>query len=222
MAAVNDAPSGARKLVYGLLAGFLAIIFLTSFIKRMDAPDPRRAQVPVDDHDHGDDPKTAKPGAGPPPGMGAGAGGAGGMGAMTGMGKMPADMGKLMMQLKERPNDPDLLADLGEKMMEMGNWEAAENFLSKARVAKPADVKVLDLLAMSFVQREKWPEAVKLYEEIAKVEPSNTPAWYNLGVINKHHLGDKEKAKQYLQKAADTPFEDPELNKKAREELQGL
>lgn len=80
-------------------------------------------------------------------------------------------------------------------MLKMGDFETAATWLAEAIEKEPTNTTYLLFLANIFVQQEKIKEAVKLYEEILKLEPENEPLNTRLGILYSH-LGDHDTAEQ--------------------------
>ncbi len=128
----------------------------------------------------------------------------------------------LMQQLKERPDDVQVLSTLGEQFMHMQQWDRATQLLERAMAVEPTNTQVLNLLGIVDFNREKYQDSAEKFAMIAELEPGNMMARYNLGVLYGHFLGDKQKAAEYMRAVAESPDVDEETRGQAREELKAF
>ena len=80
-------------------------------------------------------------------------------------------------------------------MFKMGDFDTAAAWLQEAIEQEPSNTTYLLFLANIFVQQENIKEAVRLYEEILKLEPDNEPVNTRLGILYSH-LGEYDTAEQ--------------------------
>jgi tetratricopeptide (TPR) repeat protein len=78
-------------------------------------------------------------------------------------------------------------------MFKMGDFDTAAAWLQEAIEQEPSNTTYLLFLANIFVQQENIKEAVRLYEEILKLEPDNEPVNTRLGILYSH-LGEYDTA----------------------------
>lgn len=192
------APNSRQKTVLGFVAAALVIMFLASFVARMEAPGVRVVQQAQPEHDHGDDDAPSA------------------QNAPTAKKKMPdamreamsanasnedaaSVMGAMMQKLSENPEDLETMVTLGERFVNMGAYDKAEIFLSRALVVEPSNIKILDLLGLSMFNQEKYADAAQYFQHIADIDPQNGGAHYNLGILNKHFLNNPEAAKKHFE-----------------------
>ena len=81
--------------------------------------------------------------------------------------------------LKYRPNDPDILNDLGYFHVAHENWSAAEECLGKVVAAKPDHARAWANLAVVYAKTGRLDESRKAFAKV--VSPAE--AEYNLGVL---------------------------------------
>ncbi len=164
-----------RKVVIAIVGCTLAAIFLVSFIYRTQHQSlqvQRRPQTAS----HGDSGANAMP-----PGMGADS-------------QMMNDIGKLMEQMRDKPDDFDLLMQLADRFITMQAWDKAELFLTRAMVAAPSNPDVLYKLGIAAFQQNKAEDAAGYFEEIVNQHPDHAHAQLNLGILYKHYLNKPEQA----------------------------
>ncbi|MFW5733560.1 MAG: tetratricopeptide repeat protein [Oceanidesulfovibrio sp.] len=205
---------GPRRLVLALVLGGLVLIFVTSFIYRMDHT-LHRKMVPAQEHDHGD---TAAQGQ-MPPGMPPTDEG-GGMGAMMGQdGEGMDEIRTLMQRMRDNPNDPEVLVALSKRFMSMQDMASAGNFLQRALVADPANVEAMGLLGMVRFETGQHEEAAELLRRLVKLDSDNATHFYNLGMVEKHFLDQPESAKEHLETALSLVDEHSDMGHRIQNEL---
>ncbi len=138
------------------------------------------------------------------------------------MGGQMGGIGTLMSQLKDKPNDPDLLLQLAEFFMGNQDWDNAQTFLTRALVSKPGDLRILHHFALTQFQKQQYAEAANTFQQILTVDPGSAIAMYNLGLIYGRFLNQPDKARTYLEQAAASPKVTAEIKKNAQSELDAL
>ena len=131
-------------------------------------------------------------------------------------------MGKimeLMARMQENPNDLDVLLSLGEQFMRIQSWDKARALLQRALVVEPSNIDVLQRLSMCLINQGKYAEAAGHYEMILALDEKNAQAHYNLGILYKRFLKDKDKAKKHFQAVLDLKDVSMGLRKMAQAEL---
>ncbi len=191
----NNAP---QRYVIVILGACLVLMLAVSFLFRMDKPGLKVRQMP----------RSA---------MGGQA-----MGGQAMGGDQMGEVGKLMRQLSEKPNDPDLLLQLAEFFMSSQDWDNAQTFLTRALVAKPGDLRTLHHFALTQFQKQQYAEAAETFQQILTIEPDSAIAQFNLGLIYGRFLNKPEKARTLLEQAANSPKATDEVKKNARSELAAL
>jgi len=214
----------ANTITFGRRAVILSVIvcaaamFVTSFVYRMNHPNlfvqvKRSAPVP-EDHDHDGDgvqdhgPEVGDTGMTTPPGMGQAMGGA--------MGKVR----EYLAQVQKNPNDVKSLTNLGNSFLMMRAWDRALEPLERANELEPGNVGLLKAIGIAHFNKEDFDKATAAYQEILKVEPDDTLALFNLGVIHKYYFDKKDIATTYFKKVLEVEKEDAEIIKMAKQELE--
>jgi len=194
-----------RKAVILSVVGAVAVMFVASFIYRMNHPNlfvkvkqPRQ--------------QTAGRGATPPPGMGQGMG--------QGMGGNMAQIKEFMARVETNPDDVAALINLGNSFLMMRAWDRALKPLEKANELKQGNTEVLKAIGIAYFNKEDFVKATACYDEILEIDPNDTLALFNLGVIHKHYFEKPDQAKRYFEKILELEKEDTEMRKLAKQELE--
>jgi tetratricopeptide (TPR) repeat protein len=197
-----------RKAVLLTILGAVMVMFITSFVYRMNHPNlfvQVQQQHPADDgQDHG-----ADTGMTPPPGMG------------QGMGGNMEQVKEFMARVEENPNDIEALVGLGNSFLMMRAWDRAIEPLEKANQLRPDNTDVLKAIGIAYFNKENFVKAAKFYDDILVVDPNDTLAIFNLGVINKYYFEKPDQAKIYFEKVLELEKDDAEMRKLAKQELEG-
>lgn len=208
--------SFGRKAVILSVVACVAAMFVTSFVYRMQHPNlyvevKQGFQAPEDhDHDgdgvqdHGPDDQSA----GTPPGMGQGVGGA------------MAKVREYMAQVEKNPNDVKALVNLGNSFLMMRAWDRALVPLEKANELEPGNVGLLKAIGIAHFNKQDFDKAAASYEQILSIDPNDTLALFNLGVINKYYFEKLDAARMYFEKVLEIEKDDAEIIKMARQELE--
>ncbi|TVM19923.1 hypothetical protein DPQ33_01470 [Oceanidesulfovibrio indonesiensis] len=201
--AVAAMPKGPRRLILALVLGGLVVIFVTSFMYRMDHSLQRKV-VTAQEHDHGDE-------DGMPPASQGGMMGQGG----EGMGEVRS----LMQQMRENPNDPDVLVALSKRFLAMEDVASAGNFLQRALVADPGNIEAMSLLGMVRFEAGEHEEAAELLRRLVRLDADNATHFYNLGMLEKHFLDQPEAAREHLETALSLVDDHSDLGHRIQNEL---
>jgi tetratricopeptide (TPR) repeat protein len=197
---INSIELGRKTVILAVVAS-VAVMFVTSFVYRMNNPNlfvqVKQQQTTGDGHDHGDNPA-------PPPGMGQG-----------GMSQIKT----FMDAVEKNPNDVESLINLGNAFLMMRAWDRALEPLEKANSLQPGNVNVLKSIGIAHFNKEDFVGASKAYDQILEVKPDDTLALFNLGVIFKYYFEKPDQAQIYFEKVLNLEKEDAELIKMAKQEL---
>lgn len=129
-----------------------------------------------------------------------------------------AELGTLMKQLQENPNDAAVLAGIGAFFLDMQDWARAEAFLTRAVTSRPSDTAVRYQLGMVQYEQKKIKEAVQSFEELLEIK-ADPVVMFNLAMIYKYDLTEVEKARLLLNRAAASPDAGEEIRNRAKAEL---
>jgi Tfp pilus assembly protein PilF len=214
----NSINFGRRTVILSVLF-CVAAMFVTSFVYRMNHPNlfvqvQQGGPAPQEqDHDHDGDgvqdhgPDGSETGMGAPVGMGDGTGGA--------MAKVREYLG----QVKENPNDVKALINLGNSFLMMRAWDRALDPLEKANKLEPGNVGLLKAIGIAHFNSEDFEKATDAYKQILEIEPNDTLALFNLGVIHKYYFDKQDVARTYFEKVLAVEKEDAEIIKMANQEI---
>lgn len=79
------------------------------------------------------------------------------------------------------PDNPQILATLGELYNRQGEYEKAVDILAKAQVIEPDNPAILFELGTAYLRQEKYTEAVALLEQGLDISPGVFGALFDLG-----------------------------------------
>jgi Flp pilus assembly protein TadD len=185
-------PNAAGRLVLAFMAFALLVLFVGSFLYRMQRPSLEVRQE--------------RPGGMSQP-MAQ---------AMNGPMK---EVLALMQKLKENPDDPELQLAMAEQFMAMGSFERAKTFLDKVVKVRPENPDVQNALGVTLYNLKDIDGAKAAFEGMLARDPDDYRARFNLGLLYKYALKEPEKAVAALKAVADSPKTDPETRQTALKEL---
>ncbi len=205
-----------RKAVILTVVGAVFIMFVTSFVYRMNHPNlfvqaKTGGQQQAENHDHdGDGIEDDGPNAGKP--VGGAMGGAMGGGAMS-------KVREYMAAVEENPNDVEALMGLGNSFLMMRAWDRALEPLTKANKIDPKNTSVLKGIGIVHFNKQDFDKAAESYLAILELDENDTLSLFNLGVINKHYFKKFDVARKYFEKVLALEKDDAEMIKLAKQEL---
>lgn len=217
--------SMGRRVVILSVIFCVAAMFVTSFVYRLKHPNlyaqvrqgPPPSQQPAD-HDHdGDGIQDDGPNAGKSTAevMAQSAGASDGMG-----GGAMAKVREYLAQVEENPNDVKALVNLGNSFLMMRAWDRALDPLERANELEPGNIGLLKAIGIAHFNKEDFTKASVAYEEILSIDPNDTLALFNLGVINKYYFEKADVARTYFEKVLAVEKEDADIIKMAKQELE--
>ncbi len=110
------------------------------------------------------------------------------------------EIGKHMEELKENPDNFDLLVHTADLLLQTEQWDAAESFLRRALTLDASKAQPHYLLGIALHSNEKHAEAAASLERVVSI--NNDPsARYSLGVLYAYYLEDKARALDHFAKA---------------------
>ncbi|HYI93779.1 MAG TPA: tetratricopeptide repeat protein [Bryobacteraceae bacterium] len=80
------------------------------------------------------------------------------------------------------PDDPAAYVPMAELMVGSGDARSAITSLEPAHKRMPRDVKLLNSLAIAYVQENRVDEAFQLLSSAVKIQPDDPVSWLNFGV----------------------------------------
>lgn len=196
-----------RKAVILAVIGAAAIMFVASFIYRMNHPNlfvkVQQQAAQQEDHDHDGDGEQDH-GATPP-----------GMSENSAMGKVKEFMGRV----EQNPDDVEALVGLGNSFLMMRAWDRALEPLQRAHELDPENVGVLKAMGIAHFNKEDFVKATEAYDAILIIDPDDSLALFNLGVIFKYYFEKPDAARTYFEKVLAVEKDDAEVIAMAKQEL---
>lgn len=142
--------------------------------------------------------------------------------SMSGMPQREMDnIGRLMREAAQHPNDLNILLRLTENLLAIGQWQAAENFGQKALELNPPkkeNDKILYLLSLAHHNKGEHAQAADILEKLLSGS-ENPSARYSLGILYAYYLNRPQEGLEQLKKGLETPNLSPALERAIREEL---
>ncbi|PIQ25264.1 hypothetical protein COW36_19985 [bacterium (Candidatus Blackallbacteria) CG17_big_fil_post_rev_8_21_14_2_50_48_46] len=105
----------------------------------------------------------------------------------------------LLKAWNEDEQNVNILNDLGQTAIQLGNYGGARRFLTEGLRLAPENPTLQYNFAVLAMQEEKWPEAQSALEKAVKLRPDYLKAWFNLGLVYQAQ-GQKTQARQALQR----------------------
>ncbi|MGE4535844.1 MAG: tetratricopeptide repeat protein [Desulfovibrio sp.] len=186
-------PNASGRMVLAFLGFALAVIFVGSFIYRMQRPSLEVRQQP-------------KSGMGEAMGQ-----------AMNGPMK---EIMALMQKLKENPDDPELQLTMAERFMAMGAFDRAKTFLDKVAKVRPDDPETQNAMGVVLYNLKDVDGAKAAFEGVLAKHPKDFRALFNLGLLYKYALKEPDKAAEAFKTVLAAPDVDPDTRATAQRELE--
>lgn len=101
--------------------------------------------------------------------------------------------------LKRNPDDWNALVGLGNLYYDINQFDKAIPYYQRAVEIKK-DPNVLADLGTCLRETGRALEAIKIYEDVLKIEPKHWKSIYNIIVVSIHDLKDKKRAETYFEK----------------------
>jgi tetratricopeptide (TPR) repeat protein len=178
----------------GIVAGGLVVMFLSAVIHRIESPSRKVFTNATQETEHGGVADAQRQAA---------------MGQLT----------ELMAQLRENPDDPAVLVEIGRSFLAMQDFSRADLFASRALDADPDNIPALKLYGLSASGQKRNEMAAQSFAKIVELDPTDGGARYNLGLLYRYHLNREAEAKEQFELAAEHTAGDPRLEGLVREEL---
>ncbi len=191
-----------RKAVIAFTLGTVAVMFVASFVYRMENPNLFvKARMGASQAESG------------------GAQGNGPAGDASPMAGAMSRVREYMARVEADPEDVEALVGLGNSFLMMRAWDRALDPLTRASRLAPQNTAVLKGIGIAQFNKEAFEEAAASYEAILEIDPEDTLALFNLGVIYKHYFKKPDIAGTYFEKVLALEKDDAEMLKLAKEEL---
>ena len=136
-------------------------------------------------------------------------------------------IGKLMRQIAENPNDSTAMIHLVEHLIGAQNWDAAETFAQRAITLDAANSKTLDaanskplyLLGVIMHNQGRNKEAAEALEKVLAIK-DEASVRYSLGVLYLYFLENPAKGVEHLKAGLQDPKASDELKAAIMQELE--
>jgi cytochrome c-type biogenesis protein CcmH/NrfG len=101
-----------------------------------------------------------------------------------------AQAAPLLDKLKSDPNNPELLAAIGNIYYDAKQYPAAVDYYGRALTAKPADAAVRTDMATAYWYMGNADTAISEFNKALTYEPNNPNTLFNLGIVKWKGKGD--------------------------------
>lgn len=139
--------------------------------------------------------------------------------AMVAQDSAAQQIGQLMRQVAENPNDGTALVHLVEHLIGAQNWEAAETFAQRAVTLDTGNSKPLYLLGVIMHNQGRNKEAAEALERVLAIK-DEASVRYSLGVLYIHYLDNPAKGVEHLSAGLHDSGAPEELKKAIMVELE--
>ncbi len=110
----------------------------------------------------------------------------------------------LLQQLPSRPNDPALLADVGNIYYDAHQFAQAIDYYNRSLKLQPANTNVRTDLGTAYWYLGDADNAISQFQTVLKTEPTKSNTLFNLGVVEWQGKGNAKAAAASWQKLLDT------------------
>jgi cytochrome c-type biogenesis protein CcmH/NrfG len=119
----------------------------------------------------------------------------------------------LLDRLKENPNDPELLANIGNQYYDSREYEKAIGYYEKSLKLKPQDVNVRTDMGTAIWYSGDADRAIREYETSLKYQANHAQTLFNMGVVKWQGKQDAKAALELWQKLLTVSPNYPERQK---------
>ncbi|SDK74307.1 Tetratricopeptide repeat-containing protein [Maridesulfovibrio ferrireducens] len=135
------------------------------------------------------------------------------------MGESMKEIRKLMDLMRDNPEDMKVQLELANAFMMIRAYDRAQTFFEKVVENEPANINALMGLGMCYYQAEKFDKAAEAFDKILLVDPDDSMAHFNTGIIKKYYLHAHEEAEEHFKKIIANPKSSDDMRSHAEEEL---
>lgn len=111
--------------------------------------------------------------------------------------------------LAARPNDADVLTQLGNDYFDLGDHNKAVEYYQKSLQKDPRNADVITDMGISYRKLGKSQDSANAFRRALEVDPNHPMALFNLGIVLRDDLKDPEGAlkawETFLANAGDSP-----------------
>lgn len=106
----------------------------------------------------------------------------------------------LLQSLKDNPNDPDLLTNIGNQYYDSHNYGKAIEYYGRALKIRPEDVNVRTDMGTAIWYSGNAEGAIHEYETSLHYQPNHAQTFFNMGIVEWQGKHDDSAALQWWQK----------------------
>ena len=128
-------------------------------------------------------------------------------------------IGKLMRQIAENPNDSTAMIHLVEHLIGAQNWDAAETFAQRAITLDAGNSKPLYLLGVIMHNQGRNKEAAEALEKVLAIK-DEASVRYSLGVLYIYFLEDPKRGVEHLRAGLKDTTASEELKVAMQQEIE--
>ncbi len=119
----------------------------------------------------------------------------------------------LLAQLQTRPNDPALLADIGNAYYDSQQYQQAIDYYQRALKFRPADVNIRTDMGTAMWYLGNADDALRQYEQSLQYQPTHAQTLLNMGIVKWEGKKDGKGALQVWQRLLQTNPNFPDRQK---------
>jgi TolA-binding protein len=140
---------------------------------------------------------------------------------LASQGRLLQAQGRLEDALRDCPDDPRLLSELGELSYRRGQLDQAQNRFQAALRADPDCFEALRGMALVFTKKNRYADARAYFKRLLSQQPQAAELWLQLGDLE-HRLGEMDAAAAAWQQAVQAAGSDQILRESAQRRLRYL
>jgi tetratricopeptide (TPR) repeat protein len=126
---------------------------------------------------------------------------------------------ELMATVEKEPGNAKALVALADAFVQIGALDRAVSLLERAAAIEPGNIAYQERLGFAYSETSKPGQAAEVFGRIIAADPANGLAHFNLGFVERYHLGREDSALAHFRKAAELSKPGDEIGKAAKEEL---
>jgi len=120
-------------------------------------------------------------------------------------------VGEIEGLLAANPNDPKLLAAMGNVYFDASRWNEARTWYERSLEVAPDDVDVLTDLAVVFRNLEQPQLTIEMLDRAIALSPDHWQAWYNKVVVYQFDLHEHDQAATSLARLKELKEQNPAI-----------
>jgi tetratricopeptide (TPR) repeat protein len=120
-------------------------------------------------------------------------------------------VGEIEGLLAANPDDPKLMAAMGNVFFDASRWNDARVWYEKSLAVAPNDVDVLTDLAVSFRNLDQPQRTIELLDRAISLSPDHWQAWYNKVIVYQFDLHEHDNAAEALRRLQELKQQNPAI-----------